>query len=122
MSRRRKGRKDGRRAQRSGRVYVQTAHGDKVLMPNMTAEQYDRVKELAEAGELHAPEILGFVRAFADLIGAPVDFEGWTPAERAEFLVAVLGWLGFVSGDEWTPADDNALAALLEEVNQDGWG
>jgi hypothetical protein len=101
-------------------VFVETAYGQQVLMPGVTTRQYDRVKELAEAGELHAPEILVFVWAFADLIGARIDLEEMTPAETAEFLVGVLGWLGFVAADAWTPADDGALAALLEEVNQDG--
>lgn len=99
---------------------MQTAHGDQVLMPGVSVEEYDRVKELAEAGELHAREVMDFVRAFADLIGARIDLEEMTPAETAEFLVGVLGWLGFVAADAWTPADDGALAALLEEVNQDG--
>lgn len=110
---RKKARKPRRKhTQRPGRVFVQTAHGDTVLMPGVNAEEYRRVKELAERGDILDPDVLRFIRAFADLIGASLDFEGWTDADMAEFLVYVLRWMNFVPEDEWTALDDLEVARM----------
>jgi hypothetical protein len=97
-------------------VFVQTAHGDKVLMPGVSAEEHDRVKELAEAGDIRAPEIAEFIRGFAELVGVDLDATPWGDHDTVGFLT----WLGFIPEEEWTRADDAGLELLLREGAGDG--
>lgn len=90
---------------------MQTLHGDNVLMPGVTPDQYDRVKELAEAGDVRAPEIMQFIRAFTDLIGHDLDALLWGDHDTIGFLT----WLGFIPEEEFTAADEAGLELLLRE-------
>jgi len=95
---------------------VQTLHGDSVLMPDMTVEEYDRVRVLAEAGDIRAPEIVRFIQAFAVLVGHDLGGLPWGDHDTVGFLK----WLGFLPEAEWTAADDAGLTMLLKEGMSDG--
>lgn len=84
----------------------------RVRLPGVTTVEYGRVRDLAQAGLIHDPLVMRFVRAFADVVGRidgqSVDLEDWSDAETIGFL----RWLDFVPGDEWTALDDVELAHL----------
>lgn len=112
---RRKGRKRRQRpAERPGDVFLRieggAGDGLRLKVPGFTAQQYERVRELAQAGQIGDPLIMRFVRAFASTIGHDVDADpaGWTDVDSLE----LLRWLEFVPGDEWTALDDIELARM----------
>ncbi|MET7775364.1 hypothetical protein ABZU94_13925 [Streptomyces mirabilis] len=113
---RRKGRKRRQRpAQRPGDVYLRIeggpADGLRVKVPGFTADQYGQVQELAQAGRIHDPLIMRFIRAFASTIGHDIDASPaqWTDVDTLE----LLRWLEFVPETEWTALDDVEFAQLL---------
>jgi hypothetical protein len=91
------------------------ADGVEVRLPGVTSTQYRRVKELAEAGRIDAPEIICFVRAFAELIGHDLGAVPWTDADTWGFLK----WLGLVEETVWTGLEEAELALLLREGASD---
>jgi len=106
---RRKARKP--RRQRPGRVFVEAESGRTGQIPGVTSADYQRVKELAEAGDIHAPEIMQFIQAFATLIGHDIDATVWGDADTWAFLK----WLGLVDEAAWTGLEDAELSLLLSE-------
>jgi len=103
-----------RPAQRPGDVYVEieggAGDGLRLKVPGLDTRQYERVKELAQAGRIDDPLVMRFVRAFASTIGHDIDANPapWTDLDTA----LLLRWLEVVPGGEWTGLDDIELARL----------
>ncbi len=82
----------------------------RVRLEGITRREYERVRVLARAGEIHDPLIMKLIRAFSAVVGHDVDAnpEPWSDAATIEFL----RWLEFVPEGEWTGLDDVELARL----------
>lgn len=94
------------------------AAGFAVHLPGVTTAEYRRVRELADAGQIHDPLVVKFVRAFARLTNSQAADLPWT----ADDLGGFLRWLGFTDADAWTAVDDAELYALLRgEGASDVW-
>jgi hypothetical protein len=111
---RRKARKPRRsRPERPGDVYLRfdTAENVRVRLPGFTAEEYARVRELAQSGDIHDPLVMKLVGAFGAVVGYDVaaHADTWTDADTIEFL----RWLEFVPEGVWTGLDDVELAAVV---------
>ncbi|MEU0588264.1 hypothetical protein [Streptomyces sp. NPDC006132] len=110
---RRKPRKARRRQrERDAGVFLRfdNAGDARVRLEGITQREYERVQALAQAGDIHDPLIMKFIRAFATQVGHDIDAhpDGWSDAATIEFL----RWLEFVPEGEWTALDDLELAKM----------
>ncbi|GHF57772.1 hypothetical protein [Streptomyces griseosporeus] len=86
-----------------------------VVLPGYTGDEYRRAQQRAQAGDFRAPDVWRLIEALSAAIGHDLDASQWGDND---FLKAAA-YLGLVSGDEWSPADDAAVAALLRGEGAD---
>jgi hypothetical protein len=82
----------------------------RVRLEGISQREYARVKELAQAGDIHDLLIMKFIRAFARQVGHDLDAypDPWTDDQTIE----CLRWLGFVPEGKWTALDDIEFAGM----------
>jgi hypothetical protein len=109
----RKARRRQRERERDAGVFLRfdNAGDARVRLEGITRRECERVQALAQAGDIHDPLIMKFIRAFATQMGHDIDAhpDEWTDAATIEFL----RWLEFVPEGEWTALDDVELARLV---------
>ncbi|MFF5009644.1 hypothetical protein ACFY3G_43305 [Streptomyces phaeochromogenes] len=81
-----------------------------VVLQGYSGDDYRQAQAKAQAGDLHAPEIWQLVEALSVAVGHDLDPSQWGDAD----FLKVLQMLGLIGENEWSAADDAALARLLD--------
>ncbi|MGV9275968.1 hypothetical protein [Streptomyces griseosporeus] len=86
-----------------------------VVLPNYTGTEYRHAQQLAQAGNFRAPDVWRLIEALSAAIGHDLDASEWGDND----YLKAAAYLGLLADDEWSPADDAAVATLLRGEGAD---